>query len=524
MELINAATHFATVPGIILLALAWYLSTSAIEIVYRLTSHPLAKFPGPKLAAATYLYEIYYDLYPHKLRYLWQIEKLHEKYGPIVRINPTQIHINDPDFLDEIYASGKRKRNRDAWFNLSATDGPLGWSTFQTVDHDVHRMRRAALSPFFSKRNIHLLEGLITDKIDLLVERFAAAHQTGEVIPLLHATGALTMDIISIYAFGKDVGKLKQPNFAGEELEAYSQLSEFGPVGRHFPWVAKVMMLVLPPSLVEKLSPAAALVPRNRVFFRDLIRDAISAGAKGTAEKATHRTIFQDVVQSSLPPSEKAPDRLSAEASLLQIAGTETTARSLAVLMFHLIESPAVLGRLREDLSAYVSKVGTELKLADLEAMPYFSAVITEGIRISNVVSSRMPRCAPDEDIKYGDWVMPAGTPIMQSHYLHHTNPTIFPNPRVFNPQRWLDDPDLKSKYFMGFGRGSRICLGLNLVYAEIYLAIARIMTRFDLELYETVRERDVDVMRDCIIGLPSAESPGIRVRIAKDRCGSESS
>jgi hypothetical protein len=95
-----------------------------------------------------------------------------------------------------------------------------------------------------------------------------------------------------------------------------------------------------------------------------------------------------------------------------------------------------------------------------------------------------MPRYAPDEQIRYGKWVIPVGvsicavkggitpvqltcnkTPVMQSHYLHHTNPRIFPDPYTFNPQRWLDDPDLKPKYFMGFGRGSRICLGIKSVY-----------------------------------------------------------
>lgn len=296
---------------------------------------------------------------------------MHQQYGAIVRINPAHLHINDPDFLDDIYASSnKHKRNRDAWFYRSEKNGPLGWSLFQTVEHDVHRMRRATLSPFFSKRNIHALEGLIIGKVDELVERFAIAHQTAEVVPLLHATGALTMDIISVYAYGKDVRKLQQADWAGKELEAYSKLSQLGPFGRHFAWISKMVLVTLPMSVVEKISPAAALIPRNRAFFRGLIQDALVA--EGSTEKAPHRTIFQDIVQSNLPPSEKAPARLSAEANLLQIAGTETTARTLAVLIFHLIDSPAVLDRLRLKLKPYTPESGSTMHLAELEAIPYF--------------------------------------------------------------------------------------------------------------------------------------------------------
>ena len=357
--------------SIVVLLLGSYLLYWIILVIYRLYFHPLAKFPGPKFAAATYLYELYYDLYPHKLRYLWQIEKLHQQYGTIVRINPAQLHIHDPDFLDDIYTSGnKHKRNRDEWYYRSEKNGPLGWSLFQTVEHDVHRMRRASLSPFFSKRNIHALEGLIIGKVDELIERFAIAHRTAEVVPLLHATGALTMDIISVYAYGKDVRKLQQADWAGKELEAYSKLSQLGPFGRHFPWVSKMVLVTLPMSVVEKISPAAALIPRNRAFFRGLIQDALVA--EGSTEKAPHRTIFQDIVQSNLPPSEKAPARLSAEANLLQIAGTETTARTLAVLIFHLIDSPAVLDRLRQELKPYTPVLGPTMHLAELEAIPYF--------------------------------------------------------------------------------------------------------------------------------------------------------
>ena len=48
--------------------------------VYRLVFHPLAGFPGPKLAALTLWYEFYYDVIGRG-KFLWKVKQLHEKYG-----------------------------------------------------------------------------------------------------------------------------------------------------------------------------------------------------------------------------------------------------------------------------------------------------------------------------------------------------------------------------------------------------------------------------------------------------------
>ncbi len=49
-------------------------------VMYRLFFSPIAKFPGPKLAAVTSWYELYYDMV-HKGKYLFEIEKMHDKYS-----------------------------------------------------------------------------------------------------------------------------------------------------------------------------------------------------------------------------------------------------------------------------------------------------------------------------------------------------------------------------------------------------------------------------------------------------------
>ena len=74
---------FSTSNAILAIALL-LLVQFVFKIIYRLTYHPLATFPGPKIAAITYLYEYYYDLLHGKGpggRYHIRIDKLHEKYG-----------------------------------------------------------------------------------------------------------------------------------------------------------------------------------------------------------------------------------------------------------------------------------------------------------------------------------------------------------------------------------------------------------------------------------------------------------
>ena len=231
---------------------------------------------------------------------------------------------------------------------------------------------------------------------------------------------------------------------------------------------------------------------------------------------ATHRTIFHELKESNLPSSEKTAARLALEASTLLGAGTETTARTLAVTSFYLLENKSVLEKLQGELWSVMPKRDTAVSLTTLEQLPYLTAVVNEGLRLSHGVSSRMPRIAIYEKLQYGEWIIPQSTPVMQSSYLLHMDATTFPNPFTFSPQRWLDDPKL-TKCLFAFGRGSRACLGINLAYAEIYMVLARVLRSFEMEPYETIKERDVETTNDCFIGMTDLKSVGIRVKVLKD-------
>jgi hypothetical protein len=86
-------------------------------VVYRLFFHPLAKIPGPRIAAATWVYEIYFDFYLGG-QFFSEIGRLHEIYGPIIRITPNEVHVNDPELIETVYPGGWKKTNKDPYLML----------------------------------------------------------------------------------------------------------------------------------------------------------------------------------------------------------------------------------------------------------------------------------------------------------------------------------------------------------------------------------------------------------------------
>lgn len=191
---------------------------------------------------------------------------------------------------------------------------------------------------------------------------------------------------------------------------------------------------------------------------------------------------------------------------------------------------PSVLAKLKKELETAIPNPSTLGALSSLEQLPYLTACVQEGLRLSCGVSSRLQRICPDEDLVFPDgkrnWTIPRGTPVSMTGTLIHYDPTVFPDPTAFRPERWLENPRL-DKYLVAFSRGSRQCIGINLAYAEIYLALAAIFRQYGslavrgkddvgvFELYDTTM-RDVEIVGDGITPLTVPESKGVRLRIVK--------
>ena len=142
---------------------------------------------------------------------------------------------------------------------------------------------------------------------------------------------------------------------------------------------------------------------------------------------------------------------------------------ALTTASYHLISNPPILKKLQAELKAAIPDLSIESDLPQLEKLPYLSACIQEGIRLSYGLATRHARISPDKATKYKDWTIPAGTPVSMTIVDVHHDEHIYPDSRSFIPERWLDNPKTEegeslSWYFVSFGKGSRSCIGIKYV------------------------------------------------------------
>src|SRR5579871_1421973 len=116
----------------------------------------------------------------------------------------------------------------------------------------------------------------------------------------------------------------------------------------------------------------------------------ISTEKDGAHKDLSHPTIFHELLNSNLPKEEKSVERLADEAQTIIGAGQETVSWALTVIVCHLLSNPAILLKLKAELSTAMPDPDIVTPEATLANLPYLTGVIKEGLRLSYGVSSRL--------------------------------------------------------------------------------------------------------------------------------------
>lgn len=255
-------------------------------------------------------------------------------------------------------------------------DFPL--SAFGTENHRVHRLRRAATNPFFSRGKVLQQENLIKQLVNKLCSRLEEFAIGGKIAPLSLGYTCLTTDLITSFVMDRSFGYLDAPDWHPYWGQTLREASELAMVTRQITWILPILKS-FPQSWIEALNPGLTLfytlARRCQERIDELLkeRSTLEFHQKGFSDRK--KTLFDQVWDSKLPVEEKAKERLAQEVRSAIGAGTETTSNALTVITYHLLSNPEQLLKLRRELQALEPNPDADIGLCELEKLPYLVSI-----------------------------------------------------------------------------------------------------------------------------------------------------
>lgn len=322
------------------------------------------------------------------------------------------------------------------------------------------RHQRRTLAPAFTPRAVDLLAPHILSATDEAIRDLEIAAGKGDV-DLFGALQRLALEIAGRTMFS--VGMRHHGTGLRALVEEYSHS-----LGR--------------PKLADFLLPLAIPSPHDlararfrRTWTRFLDRVIADRGNGGT----TAARDLLDVMQAARDPeTERAfnAEELRDQVATLILAGHETTALTLFWACTLLAKAPEIQEAVRAEAHADTGE-GDLMK-----RLPLTRAVVDETLRLYPPAYVLSRRALAADRIAGHD--IAAGTVVIISPWLLHRHRTLWKEPDVFDPSRFLPDgPAIPRFAYLPFGAGPRVCIGAQFALTEAVLSLSRLVSRFRIEL-----------------------------------------
>jgi cytochrome P450 len=352
----------------------WTLSLSILLVhitttcIYRRCYHPLAKIPGPFLPAVTKLYQSYFNC-----RYYLEIERLHDQYGPVVRITPDEVHIaTNSDDYEKIYHVGSKYAKSPNFYNALC----VPHSSVGTASNEVHKIKRGAMNPIFSRQRVLDVESIVQDKVAKVISRLENSISNTRVgdeagVDLHHAFRAVSVDVASEFSFGRCYDFLDKDDTGADFFEMARGIGPALYVFQQFPSLQR-LALKIPPWLAPLLSRPLGYVTSMQA---ECIRQIESVKEKMSQGHDTGRpTIFTSLLSSEdKPEGFQVPTTLELkdEAYSVLVAAADTTGNAMTVAAFNAIYNTQIYEKLAKELENHFPDRMGQLPFVELERLPY---------------------------------------------------------------------------------------------------------------------------------------------------------
>ena len=393
-----------------------------------------------------------------------------QRYGTTFQIGADSesplVYVGDPEMVREIFTLDASTAETGS--SNQVLQPMVGNRSILLLDGDSHRRQRKLLMPPFHGDRLRSYGELICN----ITRQVSADWQVGQSILARPPIQSLTMGVILQAVFGLREGdrlsKLQQQLSTLLDFFSYpiSASFLFFPAlqkdwGAWSPWTKFTQLREEVRSLIY------AEIRERRQFLQDL---------ESTQTEKTD--ILTLLLQSRDEQGEAmSDDELHDELVTLLLAGHETTASAVVWLLYWIHYLPEVQSKLRAELA----ELGPEPNPMAILQLPYLNALCLETLRIYPITPTTFIRVLRSSQT-IGSHHFKAGTALMPATYIVHQRPDIYPEPKQFRPERFLER-QFAPHEFLPFGGGHRRCIGSALAMMELKLSVATLLHDFELAL-----------------------------------------
>lgn len=488
--------------------------------LYPLFISPLRKVPGPYIHRITSFPALNGQ---RTLKWNEKVRNLHDKYGPIVILSPSEVSVSgDHQFINDIYVKNFPKST----FYGNFTNHGGKDNMFASLENDRHLKYKKLVLSLYSKSSIfsnkNPTRDTIVEKVGYLRDNVYESSVTGKRPDYINAKSEFNQHGKGHTDNGKWFNKSgKKTNLGIDVYPLFGSLAmdvvssfELGPEnGTDLLLFPEKRDIIISHRLQASMSFWTTLMPR---FWAWAATPAILKASE-TIEK-WHLKLYQRA-EENVPKFEAGRNLTTLETfkknglkgeyaySFLTdniFAGHETTAIQLTYMTYELSrpKNHYLQKLLQEELFKTFGKPRDKNDLIkDLEIvdkLPILEAIFQENSRVHPSIPGAEPRVTNRPyavTLKSGGKVvLPPGIIISTLPYLMHRIESVFPESETFKPERWLPyeyekDADYEKrisyqqKYMMPFGKGVRMCLGMQLALIEMKLAVANLYWHFNSKI-----------------------------------------
>ena len=411
------------------------------------------------------------------------METCAQRYGDVFTVSLGKhfapiVFVSNPQALQEILGSDSKQFDAPGEYN-GLFEPLLGKQSVITVSGDRHRRQRQLMMPPFHGERMRAYGQLISD----ITEQVISQWELGKPFSVRASMQAISLRVILGAVFGLHEG------------QRYQQLEEL---------------------LTSMLDVMSSPLSASMLYFPILRQDLPLSPWRSflRRQQQIDQLIYAEIQERRDNPDDSRTDILSLlmsardeagqpmtdvelhdELMTLLVAGHETTATALTWALYWINKQPTVREKLLEELDT----LGDRPDFNTIFRLPYLNAVCCETLRIYPVAMLTFPRVVKSPLSLMGYQLEP-GTVVIGSIYLSHHREDVYPEPKQFKPERFLERQFSPYEY-VPFGGGSRRCLGMAFAQFEMKVVLAKVLSQWELALADN---RPVEAVRRGLVSAPS--------------------